>query len=76
MLKRLACERAALILSQVFASRKTLGYPAVVGGVNDYDDMREVLGRAANHRGATNVDVLQCINESGVRAANCVNKRV
>ena len=76
MLERLACERAALILSQVFPSGKTLAYPTIVGGINDDDDMWEILGSAANHRGPTNVDVLQRIYEGGVGTVHGVNKWV
>ena len=76
MLECLARQCTAFVLGQVFAGDKAFGYPAVVGGVNDDDDVREVLGCAANHGGPANVDVLQRVYEGGVGTAHGVNEWV
>ena len=53
-----------------------LGDAAVVGGIDDDGDALVVFGRAAKHRRAADVDVLDGVPECGIRLGDGVLERV
>ena len=53
-----------------------LGYPAVVGGINDDEYEREVLGGRADHGGAAYVYVFECVLEGDAVRADGLNEGV
>ena len=76
MLEGLARQLASLVLVECVAARYPLSDPPVVGGVDQNQHGREVLGGGADHSGAADVDVLQRVQERCVRPAHRLNKRI
>ena len=80
VLECLAREFAALVHAEGVgveaAVGYALGYPAVIGRVNDYEDGGEVLGGGANHGGAADVYVFEGVLEGRAVGADDLDEGV
>ena len=48
----------------------------IIRGVNDDNNPREVLRRCPNHRGTTNINLLQSIIKTNPRLSHCLDKGI
>ena len=80
VLERLAGEFAPLVHAEGVGRETivsdTLGYPAVIGGVNYDQDEREVLGGGADHGRTADVNVLKSVLEGDVVRADGLDEGV
>ena len=76
MLECLARQIASFVRIEYAAVRYPLSDPPVVGGVDQNQHGREVLGGGADHSGAADVDVLQCVQKCCVRPVHRLHKRI
>ena len=75
MVKGLASE-SATVLKRHDTCAQHIQHGRVVCGIDEHDDGGKILGGGANHRRATNVDLLQRVHQRDIGLCDCFGERV